>query len=153
MTVVGVMWYDRTMYYRSVSDPSLIPIQFYQLCWSWTKTRCLCYISHPIFRLDRYIYIYINAIHNIYKGPGSWVWMVSQRCVGVNKHQDQPQWPKPGQRLNTLTRVYHTLLHSETVGSSHSTASEWRHTHPHRSLVWSSWSDVWWKLTSEFILL
>ncbi len=53
----------------------------------------------------------------------------------------------------SLPRVYHTLLHSEAVGSSRSIASEWCHSNPHRPLVWSSWPESWWKLTSEFILL
>ncbi len=47
----------------------------------------------------------------------------------------------------TVLRVYHTLLHSEAAGSSHSAASEWRHCLPHRPLVWSSLPDGQWKLT------
>ncbi len=40
---------------------------------------------------------------------------------------------------DTLPRVYHTLLHSAT--------SEWRHSLPHRPLVWPSWPDGQWKHT------
>ncbi len=47
----------------------------------------------------------------------------------------------------TLPRVYHTLLHSEAAGLSCSATSEWRHSLPHRPLVWSSWPDGQWKLT------